>query len=220
MPINYNVKPSVANKRNFCDTHCTVSHRHKIRQEAGLAAPSGWTRERGYSRPFLLERAIEKYNANPKICKGCGIPIPLKTGQRPGDLWNVSYCTKQCSNSRRKSIEFFDGGHLPISRAICTTPFELKGTVLRGEIGVNAKRVYRSYNSEFKCELCGKELFTFPEVAHIKPVSSFSDDTPVLMINQLSNLIGLCSNDHKDFDNGFIPLERIQEKVAARKPRP
>ncbi|NDG25698.1 MAG: HNH endonuclease [Proteobacteria bacterium] len=39
------------------------------------------------------------------------------------------------------------------------------------------------------------------EVAHIKPISEFSKDTLITIVNDPSNLIPLCPNCHWEFDN-------------------
>lgn len=224
MPINRNVKQSVANKRRFCDSACSVGFRHAAWKEAGKETPRGWTRlapdGSKIKRPFIRERALAKYEATPKICKGCGKIIPVPEDGVPSDLWNKTHCSRECSNAHRKRITFWGENRLPPMMTLTTTPFKTKGEILVQDLRQHAKKVYRSYSTEKKCELCGRELHYLPEVAHIKPVSSFSTDTLLLEINQLSNLIGLCPTDHKDFDYGMIPEALIQEKVAARKPRP
>jgi len=50
------------------------------------------------------------------------------------------------------------------------------------------------------CKFCGYNKHI--EIAHIKPISSFPDDTPLSIINSLSNLLPLCPNCHWEFDRG------------------
>lgn len=226
MPHNSNMKPSVANRRKFCGSSCAASYRHAKRIEAGIPAPSGWTRD-SYPRPFILERAVAKYKANPKICKGCGEPMPLPPSGRPCDLDGRVYCTAECSLRQKKetfdqtkTTQFWPIDKLPPTMKVTELPFRPKKDVQAQEIRKNAKKVYRTFSRERVCEFCGKALGYPPDVAHIAPLASFSPDTLILEINQLSNLIGLCPSDHKDFDHGIISLEQIKEKVAARKPRP
>lgn len=49
------------------------------------------------------------------------------------------------------------------------------------------------------CERCGYSKHV--EVCHIKPISSFSDDTLLSEINRVENLIVLCPNCHWEFDH-------------------
>lgn len=67
-----------------------------------------------------------------------------------------------------------------------------------------ARQVYIESGKPLCCAVCGYSHYF--EVAHIKPVSAFSDDTPVSEINNPDNLIGLCPNHHWEFDNGLLKL--------------
>jgi hypothetical protein len=49
------------------------------------------------------------------------------------------------------------------------------------------------------CEKCGYDKHV--EACHIKPISSFPDDTPIDLINSPDNLLALCPNCHWEFDN-------------------
>jgi len=49
------------------------------------------------------------------------------------------------------------------------------------------------------CEKCGYDKHV--EACHIKPISSFSDDTPIDVINAPENILALCPNCHWEFDN-------------------
>lgn len=49
------------------------------------------------------------------------------------------------------------------------------------------------------CVKCGYDKHI--EIAHIKPISSYSDDTLISVINKVDNLIPLCPNCHWEFDN-------------------
>lgn len=61
------------------------------------------------------------------------------------------------------------------------------------------------------CAVCGYSKHV--EIAHIKPLSSFSDDTSIEVVNARNNVIQLCRNCHWEFDNGLIqlaPLEGVE----------
>ena len=63
------------------------------------------------------------------------------------------------------------------------------------------------------CEHCGYSKHV--EVCHIKPISSFSDDSLVSEVNDRSNIKILCPNCHWEFDH-----PRKKEKIKIRKQRP
>ena len=45
-----------------------------------------------------------------------------------------------------------------------------------------------------KCAICGYDKHV--EIAHIKPVSDFTDSCTIAEINSIDNLIALCPNHH------------------------
>ena len=66
----------------------------------------------------------------------------------------------------------------------------------------------RSYNREWNkdlskksCAKCGYNRHV--ELAHIKAVSEFCDETEIGVINNPSNILPLCPTCHWEFDNGF-----------------
>lgn len=64
----------------------------------------------------------------------------------------------------------------------------------------------RSWNKNMikSCIICGYNKHV--ELCHIKPITSFSDDSLVGDINSPNNNICLCPNHHWELDNGFIAL--------------
>ena len=68
----------------------------------------------------------------------------------------------------------------------------------------------RSWNKEltqYPCQVCGYN--THVELAHIKPLHSFSDETLLMDVNSSDNILVLCPNHHWEFDNGKLSLEDI-----------
>lgn len=47
------------------------------------------------------------------------------------------------------------------------------------------------------------------EVAHIKAVSSFDNESKVKDINDIENLIALCPNHHWEYDNSDLTIEKL-----------
>jgi len=80
--------------------------------------------------------------------------------------------------------------------------------VARNRICKNAREIYWENKKDKKCDICGYDKHT--EVCHIKPVSSFDDETLISEINKVDNLIGLCPNCHWEFDNNLLTLEQIK----------
>ena len=55
-----------------------------------------------------------------------------------------------------------------------------------------------------KCAECGYDKHI--EICHIKALKDFEDNTSIEVINDLTNLVGLCPNHHWEFDNGLLPF--------------
>lgn len=57
----------------------------------------------------------------------------------------------------------------------------------------------RKDNKIKECQRCGYDKHV--EVCHIKPISSFSDDTLIDSVNNKDNILILCPNCHWEFDH-------------------
>ena len=57
----------------------------------------------------------------------------------------------------------------------------------------------------YKCALCNFNCKL--HVCHIKPISSYTEDTLCGVINHPNNLIYLCPNHHVLFDSGVIDIK-------------
>ena len=74
----------------------------------------------------------------------------------------------------------------------------------RSTIRKLARDYYEELNPDAKCVVCGYSKHI--EVAHIKAVSDFDDNTTIKEINSIDNLIALCPNHHWEYDNGIIKI--------------
>jgi hypothetical protein len=62
-----------------------------------------------------------------------------------------------------------------------------------------ARSEAKKYNKTMNCENCGYDKHV--EIAHIKGISTFSEDTMISEINSKENLKVLCPNCHWEFDH-------------------
>lgn len=74
----------------------------------------------------------------------------------------------------------------------------------RSIIQKNARQVYWNSDKPKHCIVCGYSNHI--EVAHVKSVSSFDDNSLICEINDIDNLIGLCPNHHWEYDNNILDL--------------
>lgn len=63
----------------------------------------------------------------------------------------------------------------------------------------HARQVYAASGQPQVCKVCGYDKHF--EVCHIKSVKDFSEDSKVMEINAISNLIALCRIHHWEHDN-------------------
>lgn len=75
----------------------------------------------------------------------------------------------------------------------------------RSSIQRDARQTYLHSEREKQCEVCG--YTNHVEIAHIKSVSSFSDEDLISEINDLRNLIPLCPNHHWEYDAGILKFD-------------
>lgn len=64
-----------------------------------------------------------------------------------------------------------------------------------------AQKSFEDSGKPYRCAICG--YTNHIEIAHIKAVADFDDNTTVSEINRPDNLIGLCPNHHWEYDNGL-----------------
>lgn len=60
---------------------------------------------------------------------------------------------------------------------------------------------------DIPCQKCSYNKHV--ELAHIKSISSFSDDTKLKIVNDRKNLLSLCPNCHWEFDEGLFDLSYL-----------
>lgn len=65
-----------------------------------------------------------------------------------------------------------------------------------------ARKLYRQSNKPQACNVCGYDKHF--EVCHKRPINDFSDDSYILEINDLENLVALCPNHHWEFDHNHL----------------
>lgn len=74
----------------------------------------------------------------------------------------------------------------------------------RTQIRKLAQKIFEESEKEYKCPICGYNKHI--EIAHIKAVADFDDNSTIAEINNPNNLIGLCPNHHWEYDNGILDI--------------
>ena len=144
---------------------------------------------------------------------------------------NLKFCSSSCSakynNTRRKKKQYFcrdcgtllGEGYVFKDRVVCekcNKSYVDWSTITYGDmlnrykqnrdahahIRDIARRVYRRSDKPQKCMNCGYDKHY--EVCHIDAIESFALDTPMSVVNNIHNLVGLCPNCHWELDNGLL----------------
>lgn len=66
----------------------------------------------------------------------------------------------------------------------------------------HARKVYADSGRPKQCAVCGYSKHV--EICHIRDISTFPMETPVIEVNDINNLVALCPNHHWEFDNDLI----------------
>lgn len=80
-------------------------------------------------------------------------------------------------------------------------------------IHAHVRNFARSWNkslTKLPCQKCGYSIHV--ELCHIIPISSWSDEATLGMINHPDNIISLCRNHHWELDNGYLKLNDIPKR--------
>lgn len=176
-------------------------------------------RDRGYVRMNCLH--CNKITKNPKYCsRSCSASVNNK--QHPRRKATEKFCYK-CGVSK---------GHIPWKetskgdvRNMCDNCHKEKsdrGDVylqtkasLRGSGNANrggrypmirqwSRKSYIDSGQPMACKICGYDYHV--DIAHIRDVKDFPEETTIAEINDLSNLVALCKNHHYEFDSHLFQL--------------
>jgi hypothetical protein len=136
------------------------------------------------------KRKVEPQN----ICLLCNSKLSRRIGSRKNQI-----CFNCYQNQRKMDTHIKYG--LKTKQEVMTESLSYSSKHRYEKIRQHAKRcceLFKWKNSN-RCEKCSYNIHT--ELCHIKPISEFSDDTILNVINDRSNVIFLCPNCHWEFDN-------------------
>lgn len=68
----------------------------------------------------------------------------------------------------------------------------------------HARKVFAESGRPKMCAVCGYSNHI--EICHLREISTFPPETPIIVVNDLSNLAALCPNHHWELDNGLLRM--------------
>jgi predicted RNA-binding Zn-ribbon protein involved in translation (DUF1610 family) len=161
-------------------------------------------------------------------CNKCGITIRRQASQIKGEVYCSRACAVSINNQKRTTIKyrsrkpnsFCSSCNIQIKRdrKWCPDCSPLRNESMPISDLFDDKRAASKYakirqrarskylaNRPYECIICKYTLHI--EVAHIHSIASFPKETLVSVVNDLSNLAGLCKRCHWEYDNGYIQLQ-------------
>lgn len=111
---------------------------------------------------------------------------------------NRKFCNRSCA-------AIYGNKHSPKKRRtilVLTNPDVTKIEVTRQDIGYHARLTYKESGKPEQCAYCSYDKAF--DVCHIKPVNKFANETRVIEINDINNLIALCKNHHWELDHDLL----------------
>jgi 5-methylcytosine-specific restriction endonuclease McrA len=141
-----------------------------------------------------------KETKNPKFCsRSCSAKINNKNRTRKQRKYKCRKCNNRVSYKRTTCITCTQVPATTLQEAMYLLHHKSSAYAL---VRTRARAIMKNENKI--CKNCGYSKHV--EVCHIIPISSFSPNTLLSVINSKNNLILLCPNCHWEFDRGFLTL--------------
>lgn len=150
----------------------------------------------------------EQETSNPKFCsRSCSTSINNRLSpKKKSKEYNCKTCAKPVAY-RRQYCQACNPNTQDWSVITVEQLQKKRKYQTSSRIRSLARAAYHKY-APYRCLICDYDKHI--EVAHIKSIDSFSKTTVISVINDPSNLMGLCRNCHWEFDNGLIPGDKIK----------
>lgn len=164
-----------------------------------------------------LRRGLQRNPPKPRTCKSCGAEFTCSTSHR-----SYTFCSP-CSGNKEHLLtphlrlrkRHGSNEYIRVDFRLMTLEEAMNSPYVKGKhrshIYDFVRRFNRSWNKhllKLPCLYCGYSKHS--ELAHIKGIKTFSLDSTLGEINNVSNVLPLCRNCHWEFDNDLLSLETIK----------
>ncbi|MDB5255111.1 MAG: hypothetical protein JWL92_487 [Candidatus Nomurabacteria bacterium] len=149
---------------------------------------------------------------NPKFCsRSCSAKYTNKIPKRKRSATSTCECGLWKNNRNSKCSVCFQSRNESATIADWTYSNPSVPQSLYGRIRLNARRVTRKLPKV--CSICGYNKHV--QVAHIRPISKFTQTTLISEVNDFKNLSFLCPNHHWEFDHGlFTEIRSLDNSIV------
>jgi hypothetical protein len=160
----------------------------------------------------LRKESFEKYYKDPNICQNCNRVIEIRENERASDAKRKKFCNRSCSvqynntivpkRKKRERNKKETRGKKDSLVELTKEELENKhGGIYfnwRSSISKHARKIFNNSSFSKKCIICNYDKHI--DVAHIIPVSEFDKKSKVFEINNIDNIVPLCTNHNCEFD--------------------
>lgn len=177
--------------------------------------------------PKFTRRSALQISEQTKFCRFCNTELNKRTSK--GKINYNKFCSQTCSAKHNNAMKPKKAKELkacelcglikaPKKRKFCDECKYIKrGDITLGEaiyqdlhkssafalVRTRARSIAKALGWS-RCSICGYSKII--EIAHIKPINTFDENTKISEINDIKNLVPLCPNHHWEFDHGQIEL--------------
>lgn len=188
----YNKKLRETKIKKFCNQSCAAKHNNK----GTVHNLKGFTKTSSILNNISDEEFINIFNSSDNITD-----FSKKLGYKYKINKNNNKSLKNRLQKLNLDINDLKKEKCEISSLTKKELFESRSNWqnARSTIQKDARKTYKESDKPKECIVCKYNKHF--EVAHIKAVSDFDDNSLISEINDINNLIALCPNHHWEYDN-------------------
>lgn len=203
------IKGNTKKTGDFCSNKCAIKHTH---------APPMQVNCLKCGKEFYKLQSEIKNHPNNFCSRSCSASFnnALYPKKKKMKIRFCEKCKKEISTRRKYCHECDSKSKLEIDNRTLGEYREKRRYQAHSQIREKSRSVYNKSGKPKCCVYCGYDKHF--DVCHIKSIESFDLETPVSIINDISNLIGLCKNHHWEFDHGILSFEEILARAGGIEP--
>ncbi len=177
--------------------------------------PKGYSLKNAHKQRFCSKSCSNKSEPRKKLTNKC-INCKCLIGSE------ITFCEKCAANTKlhigkRGGVRVKNNFNIIETQTLELLKPGVKDYLKYSKVRASARKKCKSIiSNNHKCQVCGYDKLV--ELHHIKPISTFTKNTLVKEINDLTNLVLLCPNHHAEVDNNLfeLPTDLHVQKLMAR----
>lgn len=153
----------------------------------------------------------KKLTTNPKFCsRSCSASYNDKLKPKRQKLGRCFICNVVITTNNKYCL--YHRPHKYTEEGLTIEQIKLKyKNHYSAPIRDKARRAYKETQLPKFCIVCGYSKFY--ELCHLKAINTFSDDTPISVVNDFDNLVPLCPTHHWEYDHHLLDPDEVDEAI-------